>query len=112
MRPSIKAFLLSAFVFPGLGQLYNQDRKKGVLLVLLTNLLFGVLLLLGMILVSQEYYAVFYPRPLTPEMLKQMALDVLTRPLFLLPFTLLVGLWAYGAVDAIRNAPARPPGKI
>ena len=45
MRQGLKAFLLSAFVFPGLGQLYNQDRRKGVALVLGTNLLLGVVLL-------------------------------------------------------------------
>ena len=70
MRQGIKAFLLSAFVFPGLGQLYNQDRRKGVALVLGTNLLLGVVLLVGMVLFSQEYLAVFYPRPLTWELVK------------------------------------------
>ena len=39
MRQAIIAFLLSAFVFPGLGQLYNQDRKKGIILVLLGDVL-------------------------------------------------------------------------
>ena len=63
MRQGIKAFLLSAFVFPGLGQLYNQDRRKGVFLVLGANLLLGVLLLAGMILLSQEYLGVFDPAP-------------------------------------------------
>ena len=57
MRQGLKAFLLSAFVFPGLGQLYNQDRRKGVALVLGTNLLLGVTLLVGMALFSQEYMA-------------------------------------------------------
>ena len=63
MRQGLKAFLLSAFVFPGLGQLFNQDRRKGVALVLGTNLLLGVTLLVMMVLFSQEYLAVFYPRP-------------------------------------------------
>ena len=63
MRQGIKAFLLSAFVFPGLGQLYNQDRRKGVALVLAANLLLGVILLVGMVLFSQEYLAVPPPPP-------------------------------------------------
>ena len=63
MRPGLKAFLLSAFVFPGLGQLYNQDRRKGVALVLGTNLLLGVALLVGMVLFSQEYSGGLLPPP-------------------------------------------------
>jgi O-antigen/teichoic acid export membrane protein len=107
MRPGIKAFLLSAFVFPGLGQLYNQDRKKGVLLVLGTNLLLGLLLLAGMVLFSQEYLSVFYPRPLTWEMFRLLVLDTLTHPFFLIPFSLLMALWGFSALDAARSA-ARP----
>ena len=61
MRRTITAFLLSALVFPGLGQLYNQDRRKGVFLVLAANALLGVLFLLGLILISREYTPVFLP---------------------------------------------------
>jgi O-antigen/teichoic acid export membrane protein len=104
MRPGFKAFLLSAFVFPGLGQLYNQDHKKGVLLVLGTNLLLGVLLLVGMVLLSQEYVSVFYPRPLTWEMFRLLLLDTLTHPLFLVPFGLFMALWGFAALDAARSA--------
>jgi Na+-driven multidrug efflux pump len=104
MRPGIKAFLLSAFVFPGLGQLYNQDRKKGVILVLGTNLLLGLLLLVGMVLLSQEYLSVFYPRPLTREMFRLLLLDTLTHPFFLVPFGLFLALWGFAALDAARSA--------
>ena len=93
MRPGIKAFLLSAFVFPGLGQLYNQDRRKGVALVLGTNLLMGVILLAGLVLFSQEYMKVFYPRPLTWELVKLLLLDTLSHPLFWIPFGLLMAVW-------------------
>ena len=109
MRQGIKAFLLSAFVFPGLGQLYNQDRKKGVALVLGTNLLVGVILLVGMVLFSQEYLAVFYPRPLTWELVKILLLDTLKHPLFLIPFGLLMALWGFGMVDTVRGAGRQPP---
>jgi hypothetical protein len=103
-----KAFLLSAFVFPGLGQLYNQDRNKGVAIVLLANLLVALVLLMGVMLFSQEYTAVYYPRPLTGAMLRTIMGDVLARPLFLLPFCLLVALWAFAAVDAARGGASRP----
>jgi Na+-driven multidrug efflux pump len=111
MRPGIKAFLLSAFVFPGLGQLYNQDRKKGVILVLATNLLLGLLLLVGMVLLSQEYFSVFYPRPLTLEMFRLLLLDTLTHPFFLIPFGLFMALWGFAALDAARSAGRTKPAE-
>jgi TM2 domain-containing membrane protein YozV len=37
MRVHVKAALLSAFVLPGLGQLYKGNRVKGVVLILLVN---------------------------------------------------------------------------
>ena len=37
MRPNIKAALMSAFVLPGLGQIYKGDRRKGVILVIMVN---------------------------------------------------------------------------
>jgi Na+-driven multidrug efflux pump len=109
MRPGLKAFLLSAFVFPGLGQLYNQDRRKGVALVLGTNLLLGVVLLVSLVLFSQEYLSVFYPRPLTWELVKVLLLDTLTHPLFWIPFGLLVAVWGFAMVDAVRGAGQSKP---
>ena len=103
MRQGIKAFLLSAFVFPGLGQLYNQDRKKGVALVLGTNLLLGVVLLVSLVLFSQEYLGVFYPRPLTWELVKVLLIDTLSHPLFWVPFGLLMAVWGFAMVDAARG---------
>jgi hypothetical protein len=107
MRQGVKAFLLSALVFPGLGQLYNQDRRKGVVLVLGANLLLGVILLIGMVMLSQEYLAVFYPRPLTWKLIQVLLLDTISHPFFLIPFGLLMALWGYAMVDAARG-PGRP----
>lgn len=107
MRAAITAFLLSAFVFPGLGQLYNQDRKKGIFLVLAANLLLGLVLLIGMILISQEYTAVYYPRAITWDIGRALLLDTLTHPVFLVLFVLLAGLWGFAAVDAARGAGRR-----
>ncbi len=109
MRPGLKAFLLSAFVFPGLGQLYNQDRRKGVALVLGTNLLLGVVLLISLVLFSQEYLSVFYPRPLTWELVKVLLLDTLSHPLFWIPFGLLMAVWGFAMVDAVRGAGQSKP---
>ena len=104
MRQKIIAFFLSALVFPGLGQLYNQDRRKGVILVLAANGLLGLVLLTGLILFSREYTLVFFPRPLTADMVKMLTLDTLTHPVFWVPCGLLLALWAYAAVDAARRA--------
>jgi hypothetical protein len=109
MRQGVKAFLLSALVFPGLGQLYNQDRKKGVVLVLGANLLLGVVLLVGMVLISQEYLAVFYPRPLTWKLVHLLLVDSISHPFFLIPFALLMALWGYAMVDAVRSAGRTQP---
>ena len=104
MRQAIIAFLLSAFVFPGLGQLYNNDRRKGIILVLLANLFFGVLLLAGLALFSRGYYEYFYPKPLTWDVVRELFRYLLGSPFFFLPLALLLGLWIYGALDAARSA--------
>jgi len=106
MSLAIKAFLLSALVFPGLGQLYKHDRRKGVILLLLANLLLGLVFLSGMIHFSQEYMAAFYPEPLTWDIVRPLFLTVFSRPLFWLPFTALVAVWAFAAVDAGLSRPA------
>ena len=111
MRQGCKAFLLSALVFPGLGQLYNQDRRKGVFLVLGANLLLAVVLLAAIVLFSQEYLAVFYPRPLTWELVQVLLRDTVSHPLFFIPFGLLMALWGFAMVDAARGGAAPPTPK-
>ncbi len=108
MRRTVIAVLLSLLVFPGLGQLYRQDQRKGVLLIVGANLLFGLLLLVSLVLFSQEYMAVFYPEPLTREVAAAVLLAIVRRPLFLVPFLALVALWGFAAVDAGRR-PNLPP---
>jgi hypothetical protein len=111
MRQAIIAFLLSAFVFPGVGQLYNQDRKKGIILVLLANLFLGTLILAGMVIFSQGYYEYFYPKPLTGQVAKELGRYLLSHPMFFLPLYTLLGLWGFAALDAGRRGwrRAAPP---
>jgi TM2 domain-containing membrane protein YozV len=108
MRRALTAIFLSALVFPGLGQLYNQDRRKGVFLVLAANALLGLLLILALILISREYTAVYYPQQITVAIFKTLLLDTVTHPLFVLPLGLLLVLWGYAAVDAGRRANLPP----
>ena len=106
---SLKAFLLSALVFPGLGQIYNKDQRKGILIILFANLLAGITVLAGLVLFSQEYLAVYYPKPLTGDIVRAIVGEVLTHLIFLIPGALLVGLWAFAAVDAGLKRGAPPP---
>jgi hypothetical protein len=109
MRQKVIAFLLSALVFPGMGQLYNRDRRKGIILVLAANALLGLAFITAVILVCREYAAVFFPRPLTKEMVQMLLTDNLTHPIFLIVFGLLLALWGYAAVDAALQV--RPPAQ-
>ena len=111
MRPALKAFLLSALVFPGLGQLYKQDRQKGILLVLLANLLLALVLLAGVMALSQEYMGTVYPDPLTVANLRILLLKVFSRPLFYIPCGILLALWGFSAVDAALASSSNPEGK-
>jgi hypothetical protein len=63
----------------------------------------------GMVLFSQEYLAVFYPRPLTWELVKLLSIDTISHPLFWIPFGLLMALWGFGMVDAVRGAGGSKP---
>jgi hypothetical protein len=100
MRFAVKAFLLSAFVFPGLGQLYKQDRKKGVLLLVSANLLLALLLLAGVMVLSQEYMTSVYPAALNGENLRVLLKQIISRPLFYLPAAIFLAIWGFAAVDA------------
>lgn len=104
MRPALKAFLLSALVFPGLGQLYKQDRRKGVVLILLANLLLALVLLTGVMALSQEYMTSVYPGALTAAKLRILLLGVLSRPLFYIPAALFLAIWGFAAADAALSA--------
>ncbi len=100
MRFSVKAFLLSAFVFPGLGQLYKQDRKKGVLLLVAANLLLALLLLVTVMVLSQEYMTSIYPAVLNAENFRGLLKQIILRPLFYLPAAFFLAIWGFSAMDA------------
>lgn len=100
MRPPLKAFLLSALVFPGLGQLYKQDRRKGIIIILLANLLLAMALLTGVMALSQEYMTSVYPEAISVAKLRVLLLGVLSRPLFYIPAGIFLALWGFAAADA------------
>lgn len=107
MRPAVKAFLLSALVFPGLGQLYKQDRRKGIILILLGNLLLAMVLLMGVMTLSQEYMTSVYPEAISAGKLRILMVQILSRPLFYIPAGIFLALWGFAAADAALS-PIRP----
>jgi hypothetical protein len=112
MRLAIRAFLLSAFVFPGLGQLYKQDRKKGILLLVSANLLLALLLLVGVMVLSQEYMTSVYPAALNTENLRVLLRQIISRPLFYLPAAIFLAIWGYAAMDAALAPSPGPEDNI
>ena len=108
MPLAVKPFLLSAFVFPGLGQLYKQDRKKGVLFLVAANLLLALLFLVGVMILSQEYMNSVYPAALNADNLRVLIKQVFSRPLFYVPAALFLAVWGFAATDA-AFAPNPPP---
>jgi hypothetical protein len=112
MRLAVKAFLLSAFVFPGLGQLYKQDRKKGILLLVSANLLLALLLLAGVMVLSQEYMTSVYPQALNGENLRVLLKQIISRPLFYLPAAIFLAIWGFAAVDAAFAPSPAPEDKV
>lgn len=98
MQLNIKAALLSAFVLPGLGQIYKGDRRKGIMLVILVN--FFLLAALWLVLqgVGQLVLATGSRSGIDAgsvmEQLRQHS------PMARLLLASFFGLWLYAVVDA------------
>lgn len=103
MKRILIALLLSGLIFPGLGQIYNRDLKKGFFLILLATLGVTIFFLGGLILLSYQCAAI-YPAPLTGSLLKAMVFKVLLHPLILCSLSLFLGVWVYGVLDAFRTS--------
>jgi len=98
MKIHVKAALLSAFVLPGLGQLYKGDRVKGVIIIVLVN----IFLLLALVLVLREMAPLILAAKMSGEIdagkvLKHLQAAGPTARLLLAAFC---GLWLYGLIDA------------
>ncbi len=104
MSPAVKAFLLSALIFPGLGQLYKHDRRKGIILLFAANILLALLVLAGVMVLSELYMTHVYPEALSADNLRPLMRQVAARPLFFIPAALLLAVWGFAAVDALLAA--------
>ena len=101
MKINIKAALLSALLFPGLGQLYKGERVKGVIIFIWVNILLLVLFclilqqLMPLILSSQESGATD-----ATKILERMHPGGPAVRLLLAAFG---GLWFYSWIDAVMG---------
>lgn len=99
MRIHIKAALLSAFILPGLGQLYKGDRLKGVILIILVN----IFLLAGLFFVMQGMGQFILSAKVTGVADAAKILDALQRnsPVARWLLAAFFSLWTYAVADAL-----------
>lgn len=99
MKRNIKAALLSAFVLPGLGQLYKGEKVKGGIMIVLVNVfllaaLFLVLQGMGELLVTAKISGMAgAERVIEGLKVKSPAVRAILAAFFV--------LWSYGVVDAL-----------
>lgn len=112
MPRALIAALLSGLAWPGAGQFFNRDFKKGILLTGLTVLL-AVSLMLGL---GRDLARVMpqSPSPLDPDQVRALRDAMLSaNPAFYKRYSLLLSLtWLFGVVDAwlgAREKAAPPP---
>ena len=122
MHRGLVAALLSAFVWPGAGQLYNREFKKGAALIGLTLLMAAVVIIATAAEVTRQLPADI--GDLDADLIRTLPAQVLaarTGPLLASSLVLLVA-WGYGIIDAYfggrgrrklslepRTPPTRPP---
>jgi TM2 domain-containing membrane protein YozV len=102
MNKNIKAALLSAFVFPGLGQLYKGCRLKGFILIFAVNVLF----LIAIALVLKGIYALSLTGGFsgTPDPVKIADRILGGDRAFTRLLAVFAGLWLYGVLDALLHS--------
>jgi hypothetical protein len=102
MRLHFKAALLSAFVLPGLGQVIKQEKVKGIILIVLTN----IFILVAMVVVIQGMKQVVAGMQVTgagalPQARGMLQLQSPAGRWLLSSF---VALWVYSVADALFAA--------
>jgi TM2 domain-containing membrane protein YozV len=99
MKINAKAALLSALIFPGLGQLYKGDRIKGVILIVFANIfilaaLYFVLRYVAPLILSAQMSGVYD----TNKIIEHLNSGGPAVRLLLAAFC---GLWFYSWIDAL-----------
>lgn len=104
MKLNFKAALLSAFILPGIGQLYKGERVKGAILLVLVN----IFMLLSLFLVLRKMGSFLITARVSGPQEALILLDTITKTSpeigwLLTGFAL---LWGIGVVDAAK--PSKP----
>ncbi len=103
MSRNIKAALLSAFVFPGLGQIYKGCRKKGIILILAVNVVFVAAIA---VVIGEIYQAAFSGNlSATPNPVMTAERILHGTPAITVLLALFACLWIYGVLDALFHRP-------
>lgn len=106
MKIHYKAGLLSAFVLPGLGQIYKGARIKGGIMIGLVN----IFLLAALFLVMKGMGTFLVTARLSGMDAAEKALDQLKEkgPEGKILLAAFFTLWAYSVADALFNQEAKP----
>ncbi len=111
MAPIIIPVLLCFFLGPGIGQLYNKEYKKGIILIVIS---FLVLIAAGMwyFKALQPYLPSDLPSTdpqAMQELVRNAAAQVSQKQGYILSASeaVLMVLWLYGIVDAFNGAKKR-----
>lgn len=101
MKINVKAALLSAFVLPGLGQLYKGARIKGGIMIALVN----IFLLAALFLVMQGMGELLVTARLSGMAAAERVADGLRGkgPAVRILLASFFVFWAYGVVDALLH---------
>ncbi|MGQ9919708.1 MAG: hypothetical protein ACUVRZ_00085 [Desulfobacca sp.] len=109
MKRAVLAVILSALIFPGLGQVYKGEVRKGVFLILSASLLLAVLVLSFLIIYSFGYGDLLAQggtaAEVNPEQLQDLLRQTIRHPWVSFIFGLFLATWVYGLVDAGRTVP-------
>ncbi len=99
MKKKFTAALLSAFVFPGLGQIYQGNKLKGGILLILVNIL--LLTTLGLMLrgLNRIDIPAATPDYATSARIAEQLIG--GTPAITWIFGILFCLWVYGVLDAL-----------
>lgn len=99
MKKNVKATLLSAFIFPGLGQIYKGCKLKGYLMILGANLLF----LVALALVLKGVYELSLTNGIseTPDPSAFAKRLIAETPSIEWILGIFFCLWLYGVLDAL-----------
>jgi TM2 domain-containing membrane protein YozV len=103
---NIKAMLLSAFVLPGIGQLYKGEKVKGAILLVLVN----IFLLASLFIVLKKMGSFLVTARISGPQEALNLLDTITKSSpeigwLLSGFTL---LWGISVIDAAKPAKQKP----